>query len=266
MLRPLSLLIASILGVGTVAGLPLAYATPTVSAAAASQAIPDIAYERFTLPNGLTVIVHEDRKAPVVAVSIWYHVGSADEPAGKTGFAHLFEHLMFSGSENHKGTYFTPFEKVGATDQNGTTWFDRTNYYETVPSTALDMALWMESDRMGHLLGAIGQEELDTQRGVVQNEKRQGENRPYGRVDQNILSNLFPANHPTSTAPSARWRTWTRPRWPTSNSGSTTTTARPTPRWCWPATSPWPRPRPRDTSATSRQASLYRASNHGSLR
>ncbi len=156
----------------------------------------DIPFTRFVLPNGLTAVVHEDHKAPVVAVSIWYHVGSADEPTGKTGFAHLFEHLMFSGSENRKGTYFEPFEQVGATDMNGTTWFDRTNYFETVPTTALDMALWMESDRMGHLLGAIGQKELDTQRGVVQNEKRQGENRPYGRTDENILANAFPANHP----------------------------------------------------------------------
>jgi predicted Zn-dependent peptidase len=156
----------------------------------------DIPFTKFQLDNGLTVVVHEDHKAPVVAVSIWYHVGSADEPNGKTGFAHLFEHLMFSGSENHKGTYFAPFEKAGATGMNGTTWFDRTNYFETVPTTALDMALWMESDRMGHLLSAIGKPELDTQRGVVQNEKRQGENRPYGRTDQNILSNAFPANHP----------------------------------------------------------------------
>ncbi|MFZ1795279.1 MAG: insulinase family protein, partial [Dokdonella sp.] len=100
----------------------------------------DIPFTRFTLPNGLTAVVHEDHKAPVVAVSIWYHVGSGDEPAGKTGFAHLFEHLMFSGSENRKGTYFEPFEQVGATDMNGTTWFDRTNYFETVPTTALDMA------------------------------------------------------------------------------------------------------------------------------
>jgi predicted Zn-dependent peptidase len=156
----------------------------------------DIPFEKFQLDNGLTVVVHEDHKAPVVAVSIWYHVGSADEPQGKTGFAHLFEHLMFSGSENHKGTYFQPFELAGATDMNGTTWFDRTNYFETVPTTALDMALWMESDRMGHLLSAIGKTELDTQRGVVQNEKRQGENEPYGRTDENILLNAFPANHP----------------------------------------------------------------------
>ena len=156
----------------------------------------EIPFTRFTLPNGLTVVVSEDHKAPVVAVSVWYHVGSADEPKGKTGFAHLFEHLMFQGSENHKDEFFRPFELAGATDQNGTTWFDRTNYFETVPTTALDMALWMESDRMGHLLGAIGQHELDEQRGVVQNEKRQGENQPYGRVDERIMANAFPANHP----------------------------------------------------------------------
>ena len=156
----------------------------------------DIPFTRFTLPNGLTVVVSEDHKAPVVAVSVWYHIGSADEPDGKTGFAHLFEHLMFQGSENHKDEFFRPFELAGATDQNGTTWYDRTNYFETVPVTALDMALWMESDRMGHLLGAIGQKELDEQRGVVQNEKRQGENEPYGRVDERMSANAFPANHP----------------------------------------------------------------------
>ena len=165
------------------------------SVARAADAI-DIPFTRFTLPNGLTVVVSEDHKAPVVAVSVWYHVGSADEPAGKTGFAHLFEHLMFQGSENHRDEFFRPFELAGATDQNGTTWFDRTNYFETVPTTALDMALWMESDRMGHLLGAIGQKDLDEQRGVVQNEKRQGENQPYGRVDGRVAANAFPANHP----------------------------------------------------------------------
>ncbi|MDR3387129.1 MAG: pitrilysin family protein [Rudaea sp.] len=156
----------------------------------------DLAYQKFQLDNGLTVVVHEDHKAPVVNVAVWYHIGSADEPVGKTGFAHLFEHLMFSGSEHHQTGYFKPFEQVGATDQNGTTSNDRTNYFETVPTTALDMALWMESDRMGHLLGAIGQKELDTQRGVVQNEKRQDENQPYGRVGENIQANAFPANHP----------------------------------------------------------------------
>jgi predicted Zn-dependent peptidase len=169
---------------------------PVLAYAAHAPETVDLKYEKFVLPNGLTLIVHEDHKAPVVAVSVWYHIGSGDEPEGKTGFAHLFEHLMFSGSEHHKGTYFKPFELAGATGLNGTTWFDRTNYFETVPTTALDMALWMESDRMGHLLGAIGQKELDTQRGVVQNEKRQRENGPYGRVDENILKNIFPANHP----------------------------------------------------------------------
>ena len=137
--KPLALLIAGLLSFGVVALPEMILAAP--AKAPAVEQIPDIAYTRFVLPNGLTVVVHEDHKAPVVAVGIWYHIGSADEPAGKTGFAHLFEHLMFSGSENHKGTYFQPFEQAGATDQNGTTWFDRTNYFETVPTTALDMAL-----------------------------------------------------------------------------------------------------------------------------
>jgi zinc protease len=156
----------------------------------------DIEYEKFTLDNGLTVVVHEDRKAPIVAVSIWYHVGSKNEPQGKTGFAHLFEHLMFNGSENYDGEYFEPFEQVGATGMNGTTWFDRTNYFETVPTPALEMALWMESDRMGHLLGAVTQEKLDNQRGVVQNEKRQGDNQPYGLAEYRLLEGLFPPGHP----------------------------------------------------------------------
>ena len=164
--------------------------------AAAQPAAIDIPYEQFTLPNGLRVVVHTDRKAPVVSVHVWYHVGSKDEPKGRTGFAHLFEHLMFNGSENHPGEYFDPFEKAGVSDINGTTWFDRTNYYETVPTTALDMALWMESDRMGHLLGAIDQKTLDEQRGVVQNEKRQGDNEPYGRSEYYMLANTVPANHP----------------------------------------------------------------------
>lgn len=194
--KPLILLIAGLFALGAGAA-PLRAAADGVPAiAAAADPIPRLAYERFTLPNGLTVVVHEDHKAPVVAVSIWYHVGSSYEPKGKTGFAHLFEHLMFQGSENHRDEYFKPFELAGATDMNGTTWLDRTNYFETVPSTAVDMALWMESDRMGHLLGAIGQPQLDEQRGVVQNEKRQGENQPYGRVSELIQAEAFPANHP----------------------------------------------------------------------
>ncbi len=196
--KPLALVISGLLVFAVAA--PMALAAPAVAAAdtgiTATQQIPELAYSRFTLPNGLTVVVHEDHKAPVVAVSVWYHVGSSYEPAGKTGFAHLFEHLMFQGSENHQDEYFKPFELAGSTDQNGTTWLDRTNYFETVPTTALDMALWMESDRMGHLLGAIGQPQLDEQRGVVQNEKRQGENRPYGRAGELIQAAAFPANHP----------------------------------------------------------------------
>ena len=155
-----------------------------------------IPWQQFTLANGLRVIVHTDRKAPVVAVSVWYHVGSKDEPKGETGFAHLFEHLMFNGSENAPGDFFKPLQDVGGTDFNGTTWFDRTNYFETVPTPALPLALFLESDRMGHLLGAIDQATLDTQRGVVQNEKRQGDNQPYGLVEYAQNAALAPPTHP----------------------------------------------------------------------
>jgi len=174
----------------------------TVADPAYSQPAPgpdldvSIPFEKFTLSNGLRVVVHEDRKAPVVAVSVWYHVGSKDEPEGKTGFAHLFEHLMFNGSENYDGEFFEPLEKAGATGLNGTTWFDRTNYYETVPTPALDLALWLESDRMGHLLGVVTEDKLTNQRGVVQNEKRQGDNQPYGLVEYAQLEALFPPGHP----------------------------------------------------------------------
>src|SRR4249919_106722 len=183
------------LAVGLAAGMPVALANPGAPAAA-RKAVVDIPYEQFTLPNGLRVVVHTDRKAPIVAVNLWYHVGSKDEPAGRSGFAHLFEHLMFQAAENHPGEDFTPFKQVGATDQNGTTNTDRTNYFENVPTTALDTALWMESDRMGHLLGAIDQPALDEQRGVVQNEKRQGENQPYGRSYDVLLKSLYPKGHP----------------------------------------------------------------------
>ena len=169
-----------------------------ISAKDALAAAPDIniAYDSFTLDNGLRVVFHEDRKAPVVAVSVWYNVGSKDEKPGKTGFAHLFEHLMFNGSENYNDEYFGPFERAGATGMNGTTWFDRTNYFQTVPTPALDMALWMESDRMTHFEGAITQERLDEQRKVVQNEKRQGDNQPYGTAEYRQLEGLFPVGHP----------------------------------------------------------------------
>lgn len=158
----------------------------------------EIPFQKFVLDNGLTLIVHEDHKAPIVAVNVWYHVGSKNEKPGKTGFAHLFEHLMFNGSENFNDDYFQVLERVGATDLNGTTNEDRTNYFQNVPTSAFDLALWMESDRMGHLLGAVTQEKLDEQRGVVQNEKRQGENQPYAVSQELIAKSTWPAGHPYS--------------------------------------------------------------------
>jgi len=177
-------------------------APPAATPAGSAKPVPvaelvkrvDIPYERFTLANGLRVIVHTDRKAPIVAVSTWYDVGSKHEPDGKTGFAHLFEHLMFNGSENAPGDFFEPLKQVGATDFNGTTSFDRTNYFETVPRPALERALFLESDRMGYLTGAITQGVLDEQRGVVQNEKRQNDNQPYGLVYYKVLEELLAAN------------------------------------------------------------------------
>jgi len=158
----------------------------------------DIPYQKFILDNGLTLIVHEDHKAPIVAFNVWYHVGSKNEKTGKTGFAHLFEHLMFNGSENYNDDYFKPMQKVGATDLNGTTNEDRTNYFENVPVSALDLVLWMESDRMGHLKGAITQAKLDEQRGVVQNELRQGYNEPFGITEDLICKGTYPPGHPYS--------------------------------------------------------------------
>jgi len=156
----------------------------------------EIPCEEFVLDNGLRVVVHEDDKTPIVAVNIWYHVGSKNEKPGKTGFAHLFEHLMFGGSEHLQGSFIEAMERVGATDLNGTTSEDRTNYFENVPSSALDYALFAESDRMGHFYNTISQEILDLQRGVVQNEKRQGENQPYAIVEDLVVKSTYPAEHP----------------------------------------------------------------------
>ncbi len=156
----------------------------------------EIPYQKFVLDNGLTLIVHEDHKAPIVAINTWYHVGSKNEKLGKTGFAHLFEHLMFGGSDHAKGSYIEAMERIGATDLNGTTNNDRTNYFENVPTSAVDYTLWMESDRMGFL--TLDQKTLDLQRGVVQNEKRQGENQPYAVSRQLITQNTYPAGHPYS--------------------------------------------------------------------
>jgi predicted Zn-dependent peptidase len=158
----------------------------------------DIPFQKYILDNGLTLIVHEDHKAPIVAVNIWYHVGSKNEKPGKTGFAHLFEHLMFNGSEHFNKDYFQALESIGATDLNGTTDNDRTNYFENVPTAALDQVLFLESDRMGHLLEVIDQAKLDEQRGVVQNEKRQYENQPYGRDYEIITKASYPVGHPYS--------------------------------------------------------------------
>ncbi|MFB6240753.1 MAG: M16 family metallopeptidase, partial [Gemmatimonadota bacterium] len=154
-------------------------------------------FRRETLENGLEVILHEDRSTPVVAVHLMYHVGSKDEREGRTGFAHLFEHLLFQGSEHvPKGEHFRLVQNAGGT-LNGSTWFDRTNYFEILPSNQLELALWLESDRMGHFLPAITQEKLDNQRGVVKNERRQAyENRPYGLAFEEAMHAAFPEGHP----------------------------------------------------------------------
>ncbi len=158
----------------------------------------NIDYKQYKLPNGLQLLVYEDHKAPIVAVNVWYHVGSKNEKPGKSGFAHLFEHLMFNGSENFNDDYFQAIERIGGTDVNGTTNSDRTNYFQNVPVSALDQVLFLESDRMGHMIGAITQELLDEQRGVVQNEKRQGENQPYGQENNYLTKAMFPSGHPYS--------------------------------------------------------------------
>ena len=156
----------------------------------------DIPYTKRVLSNGLQVIVHEDHACPIVAVNLWYHVGSKDESAGRTGFAHLFEHLMFEGSAHHDSGYFEPLQQVGGS-VNGSTNTDRTNYWEVVPANALELALWMESDRMGYLLPALTQEKFENQREVVLNERRQSyENRPYGMANMAIVEALFPPDHP----------------------------------------------------------------------
>ena len=155
-----------------------------------------IAFEKHTLPNGLDVILHQDRSIPVAAVNVWYHVGSKDEEIGRTGFAHLFEHIMFRGTRHHKSSHFEPLQKIGAT-LNGSTTGDRTNYWEDVPSNYLELALWLEADRMGFLLDALDQEGFDTERDVVKNERRQSyENRPYGMASWHMQQSLFPLPHP----------------------------------------------------------------------
>ena len=156
----------------------------------------NIPFTRHTLDNGLDVLLHEDHACPIVAVNLWYHVGSKNEQPGHTGFAHLFEHLMFEGSQHHDHTFFQPLQGAGAT-LNGSTNADRTNYWEVVPAGALELALWMESDRMGYLLPALTDAKFTNQRDVVLNERRQNyENRPYGLAPMALLAALFPPDHP----------------------------------------------------------------------
>jgi zinc protease len=159
--------------------------------------VPELKYEKFVMPNGLLVLMHEDHRLPLVSVDLWYHVGPLNERAGRTGFAHLFEHMMFEGSE-HVGekAHIKYVEGAGATDVNGTTNFDRTNYFETVPSNQLELALWLESDRMGFLLEGLDREKLTNQRDVVRNERRQGEGTPYDLAEEEVYHQLFPKSHP----------------------------------------------------------------------
>lgn len=178
---------------------PAASVQTVPTSIAATSAVPKLQFEKYTLPNGLEVILHEDHSTPIVTVNTWYKVGSGDEKPGRTGFAHLFEHIMFMGSENVPvGVFDVALEAAGA-DNNGSTTEDRTNYYENLPSNALALALWLDADRMGFLLPTMDKAKLDLQREVVKNERRQGvDNVPYGRAEETILAALYPAGHPYS--------------------------------------------------------------------
>jgi zinc protease len=189
------------LAASTLASSPLVFLStaqqPSVRPATRPLDIPDIKFEKYTLSNGLTVIAHEDHRLPLVAIDLWYHVGPLNERAGRTGFAHLFEHMMFQGSE-HVGekAHFRYLEGAGASDANGTTNFDRTNYFETLPANQLELALWLESDRMGFLMESLDRTLLANQRDVVRNERRQGEGRPYYLAEEKLYQLLFPRDHP----------------------------------------------------------------------
>ena len=166
---------------------------------AAAADIPRLQFEKcYALPNGLEVILSQNRRLPMVAVNLWYHVGPANEEPGRTGFAHLFEHMMFQGSKHvPPDGHFQLLEKAGATGLNGTTDYDRTNYFETVPANQLELALWLESDRMGYLLEKVDQAALSNQQDVVRNERRQSvENQPYGLAEEAIVQALLPKGHP----------------------------------------------------------------------
>ncbi len=178
--------------------LALALVPPAATARRPKATAPQIKFEKYQLGNGLEVILHQDKSLPLVAVNVWYHVGAVDERPGRTGFAHLFEHVMFQGSA-HVGDdmHFKYLQRAGVSDVNGTTGFDRTNYFQTVPRNQLGLALWLESDRMGYLLHALTAAKLDKQRLVVKNERRQRyDNRPYGKAGEKLCQALFPAPHP----------------------------------------------------------------------
>jgi zinc protease len=184
---------------GTALGLALALLSTAVPVARAAATKLRVPYTTFTLPNGLQVILHEDHSLPIVSVNTWYRVGSGDEKPGRTGFAHLFEHLMFMGSEHVPTGDFDRLLEAAGADNNGSTTADRTNYFEDGPANALPLMLYLDSDRMGYLVSQMTPENVDLQRGVVQNERRQSyENRPYGLADENILRRLYPAGHPYS--------------------------------------------------------------------
>src|SRR5262249_40973803 len=172
------------------------------SGAAPRLEVPKVAFEKVVLPNGLQLILYQDKKLPLVHVNLWYHVGSKNEKVGKTGFAHLFEHMMLQGWKNDSEDYFSLMARAGAKggrDSNGTTNSDRTNYFATAPSGSLEFLLWVHSDLLATLPDALTQAKLDNQRGVVRNERRQGlDNVPYGRWFKLLSENLFPAGHPYS--------------------------------------------------------------------
>ena len=201
-MKPTTLLVLTtfLLGLYGTTTLPV-FAADTAgqqTVAATNAPLPKIVYEKYTLPNGLDVILVEDHRLPITAVNIWYHVGAANEEPGLTGFAHLFEHMMFAASKHvPRGMADTLLEGAGATDSNGSTDFDRTNYFDTVPSNQLELALWIHSDRMGYLLDVLDQTALTNQQDVVRNERRQSiENRPSGIGEEALYHKLFPINHP----------------------------------------------------------------------
>src|SRR5215217_1706401 len=191
------LLAALALAFVSTAALPV-HAVPAANAVKFDRKAYKIDYKKFVLPNGLTLLVHEDHSVPIVGVNLWYHVGSRSEQRGKTGFAHLFEHFFFNGSENYPHGFREAMDDLGANNRNGTTNTDRTNFFEDVPVSALERTLFLEADRMGFLAGNITQEMLERERGVVQNEKRQGENQPYGRAFTRIAETMYPYSHPYS--------------------------------------------------------------------